>query len=59
VGLCKGDGGADEDIGGWSARIEDCLVRCGGSMGFWSIVTATKLVPVYVLLGFLLEGVID
>jgi hypothetical protein len=35
----------DEDIGGWSARIGDCLVRCGGSMG---------LRPVEVWLGLLL-----
>jgi hypothetical protein len=46
----------DEDVGGWSARIGDCLVVCGGSMGFWSIVTATKLAPVEVLLGLLLGG---
>jgi hypothetical protein len=46
----------DEDIGGWSARIGDCLVACGGSMGFWSIVAATKLAPVEVLLGLLLGG---
>jgi hypothetical protein len=46
----------DEDIGGWSARIGDCLLACGGSMGFWSIVTATKLAPVEVLLGLLLGG---
>jgi hypothetical protein len=46
----------DEDIGGWSARIGDCLVRCGGSMGFWLIVQATGLAPVEVLLGLLLGG---
>jgi hypothetical protein len=46
----------DEDVGGWSARIGDCLVACGGSIGFWSIVTATKLAPVEVLLGLLLGG---
>jgi hypothetical protein len=46
----------DEDIGGWSARIVDCLVACGGSMGFWSIVEATGLAPVEVLLGLLLGG---
>ncbi len=46
----------DEDIGGWSARIEDCLVACGGSMGFWSIVEVTGLAPVEVLLGLLLGG---
>jgi hypothetical protein len=44
----------DEDIGGWSARIGDCLVVCGGSMGFWSIVEVTELAPVEVLLGLLL-----
>jgi hypothetical protein len=44
----------DEDIGGWSARIGDCLVRCGGSMGFWSIVEVTGLRPVEVWLGLLL-----
>jgi hypothetical protein len=44
----------DEDIGGWSARIGDCLMACGGSMGFWSIVTATGLAPVEVWLGLLL-----
>jgi hypothetical protein len=44
----------DEDIGGWSARIGDCLVRCGGSMGFWSIVQATGLKPVEIWLGLLL-----
>jgi hypothetical protein len=46
----------DEDFGGWSARIEDCLVECGGSMGFWSIVEVTGLAPVEVLLGLLLGG---
>ncbi len=46
----------DEDIGGWSARIGDCLVGCGGSMGFWSIVEVTGLAPVEVLLGLLLGG---
>jgi hypothetical protein len=46
----------DEDIGGWSARIGDCLVACGGSMGFWSIVEVTGLAPVEVLLGLLLGG---
>jgi hypothetical protein len=46
----------DEDIGGWSVRIGDCLVRCGDSIGFWSIVTATGLAPVEVLLGLLLGG---
>jgi hypothetical protein len=46
----------DEDIGGWSARIWDCLVRGGGSMGFWSIVEVTGLAPVEVLLGLLLGG---
>jgi hypothetical protein len=46
----------DEDIGGWSAKIGDCLEGCGGSMGFWSIVTATELAPVEVLLGLLLGG---
>jgi hypothetical protein len=46
----------DEDIGGWSARIGDCLVVCGGSMGFWSIVEVTGLRPVEVLLGLLLGG---
>jgi hypothetical protein len=44
----------DEDIGGWSARIGDCLVECGGSMGFWSIVQATGLKPVEIWLGLLL-----
>jgi hypothetical protein len=44
----------DEDIGGWSARIGNCLVGCGGSMGFWSIVEATGLAPVDVWLGLLL-----
>jgi hypothetical protein len=44
----------DEDIGGWSAMIGDCLMACGGSMGFWSIVTATGLAPVEVWLGLLL-----
>jgi hypothetical protein len=44
----------DEDIGGWSARIGDCLVECGGSMGFWSIVEVTGLRPVEVWLGLLL-----
>jgi hypothetical protein len=44
----------DEDIGGWSARIEDCLVECGGSMGFWSIVEVTGLKPVEIWLGLLL-----
>jgi hypothetical protein len=44
----------DEDIGGWSARIGDCLVGCGGSMGFWSIVQATGLKPVEIWLGLLL-----
>jgi hypothetical protein len=44
----------DEDIGGWSARIGDCLVACGGSMGFWSIVEVTGLRPVEVWLGLLL-----
>jgi hypothetical protein len=44
----------DEDIGGWSARIGDCLVRSGGSIGFWSIVEVTGLAPVEVLLGLLL-----
>jgi hypothetical protein len=44
----------DEDIGGWSARIRDCLVACGGSTGFWSIVQATGLAPVEVWLGLLL-----
>jgi hypothetical protein len=44
----------DEDIGGWSAKIGDCLVKCGGSMGFWSIVQATGLRPVEVWLGLLL-----
>jgi hypothetical protein len=46
----------DEDIGGWSARIGDCLMACGGSMGFWSIVEVTGLAPVEVLLGLLLGG---
>jgi hypothetical protein len=46
----------DEDIGGWSAKIGDCLVQCGGSMGFWSIVEVTGLAPVEVLLGLLLGG---
>jgi hypothetical protein len=46
----------DEDIGGWSARIGACLVECGGSMGFWSIVQATGLAPVEALLGLLLGG---
>jgi hypothetical protein len=46
----------DEDIGGWSARIGDCLVACGGSMGFWSVVEVTGLAPVEVLLGLLLGG---
>jgi hypothetical protein len=46
----------DEDIGGWSARIGDCLVEAGGSMGFWSIVEVTGLAPVEVLLGLLLGG---
>jgi hypothetical protein len=44
----------DEDIGGWSARIGDCLLGCGGSMGFWSIVQATGLRPVEIWLGLLL-----
>jgi hypothetical protein len=44
----------DEDIGGWSARIGDCLVACGGSMGFWSIVQATGLRPVEIWLSLLL-----
>jgi hypothetical protein len=44
----------DEDIGGWSAKIGACLVRCEGSMGFWSIVEVTGLAPVEVLLGLLL-----
>jgi hypothetical protein len=44
----------DEDIGGWSVRIGDCLMACGGSMGFWSIVEVTGLAPVEVLLGLLL-----
>jgi hypothetical protein len=48
----------DEDIGGWSARIGDCLVACGGSMGFWSIVEVTGLAPVEVLLGLLLGGLL-
>jgi hypothetical protein len=46
----------DEDIGGWSAKIGDCLVEAGGSMGFWSIVEVTGLAPVEVLLGLLLGG---
>jgi hypothetical protein len=46
----------DEDIGGWSARIGDCLIACGGSMGFWSIVEVTGLKAVEVLLGLLLGG---
>jgi hypothetical protein len=46
----------DEDIGGWSAMIGGCLVECGGSMGFWSIVEVTGLAPVEVLLGLLLGG---
>jgi hypothetical protein len=44
----------DEDIGGWSARIGNCLVGCGGSMGFWLIVEVTGLAPVEVWLGLLL-----
>lgn len=44
----------DEDIGGWSSRIEDCLMACGGSMGFCSIVEVTGLAPVEVWLGLLL-----
>jgi hypothetical protein len=44
----------DEDIGGWSARIGDCLIACGGSMRFWSIVEVTGLKPVEVWLGLLL-----
>jgi hypothetical protein len=44
----------DEDIGGWSARIGDCLVECGGLMGFWSIVEVTGLKPVEIWLGLLL-----
>jgi hypothetical protein len=48
----------DEDIGGWSARIGDCLVEAGESMGFWSIVEATGLAPVEVLLGLLLGGLL-
>jgi hypothetical protein len=36
--------------------IGDCLVECGGSMGFWSIVEVTGLAPVEVLLGLLLGG---
>jgi hypothetical protein len=44
----------DEDIGGWSARITDCLVGAGGSMGFWSIVDVTGLKPIEVWLGLLL-----
>jgi hypothetical protein len=44
----------DEDIGGWSSRIGDCLVECGGSMGFWSIVEVTGLRPVEIWLGLLL-----
>ncbi len=31
----------NEDIGGWSTKIGDYLVACGGSMGFWSIVEVT------------------
>ena len=45
----------DEDIGGWSARIGDCLVRSGGSMSFCSIVEVTGLALVEVLLGLLLS----
>jgi hypothetical protein len=44
----------DEDISGWSARIGDCLVEAGGSMGFWSIVEVTRLMPLEVWLGLLL-----
>ncbi len=44
----------DEDIGGWSARIGDCLVARGGSMGFWAIVEVTGLKSVEVWLGLLL-----
>ncbi len=44
----------DEDIGGWSAKIGDCLLEAGGSMGFWSIVEVTGLAPVEVLLVLLL-----
>jgi hypothetical protein len=44
----------DEDIGGWSAMVGDCLVEAGGSMGFWSIVEVTGLKPVEVWLGLLL-----
>jgi hypothetical protein len=44
----------DEDIGGWSARIGDCLMACGGSMGFWSIVKVTGLKPIEVWLRLLL-----
>jgi hypothetical protein len=44
----------DEDIGGWSAKIGDCLVGCGGSMSFWSIVDVTGLKPIEVWLGLLL-----
>jgi hypothetical protein len=44
----------DEDIGGWSAKIADCLVSYGGSMGFWLIVEVTGLKPIEVLLGLLL-----
>jgi hypothetical protein len=44
----------DEDISGWSAKIKDYLAKAGGSMAFWSIVDATGLAPVEVLLGLLL-----
>jgi hypothetical protein len=40
----------DEDIGGWSAKIENCLIGCGGAIGFWAIVRVTGLAPVEVLL---------
>jgi hypothetical protein len=44
----------DEDIGGWSAKIGDCLMACGGSIGFWSIVEVTGLKLIEVWLGLLL-----
>ncbi len=44
----------DEDIGCWSARIGDCLLEAGGSMGFWSIVEVTRLKAIEVWLGLLL-----
>jgi hypothetical protein len=42
-----------EDILDWSAIIRDCLIGNKGRMEFWSIVQATGLAPVEVLLGLL------